>query len=126
MDFIKKNRMWITLGGLALAIIACFLPFAKVSVFGYSQTINYVDGGRDGIIVIIAAIVAGVLVFLKKEKFSVIPSGIAALVTIYDIINVTKVAGGSSFGGVSISIGAILILVGLIIAIILPFIPQDK
>lgn len=126
MEFIKKNRMWITLGGLALAIIACFMPFAKASVFGYSQTINYVDGGRDGIIVIIAAAVAGVLVFLKKEKFSVIPSGIGAIVTIYDIINVTKVAGGSSFGGVSISIGAILILVGLIVAIVMPFIPQDK
>lgn len=126
MDFIKKNRMWITLGGLALALIACFMPFAKVSVFGYSQTINYIDGGRDGIIVIIASIVAGVLVFLKKEKFSVIPSGIAAIVTIYDIINVAKVAGGSSFGGVSISFGAILVLVGIIVAIVMPFIPQDK
>ena len=126
MDFIKKNRMWIILGGLALAIIACFLPFAKVSVFGYSQTINYIDGGRDGIIVIIAAAVAGVLVFLKKEKFSVIASGIGAIVTIYDIINVAKVAGGSSFGGVSISIGAILILVGLVVAIVMPFIPQNK
>ena len=103
MDFIKKNRMWITLGGLALVIIACFMPFAKVSVFGISQSINYVDGGRDGIIVIIAAIVAGVLVFLKKEKFSVIPSGIAALVTIYDIINVSKVSGGTSLAGVSVS-----------------------
>lgn len=126
MEFIKKNRMWIALGGLALAIIACFLPFAKVSVFGYSQTINYIDGGRDGIIVIIAAAVAGVLVFLKKEKFSVIASGIGAIVTIYDIINVAKVAGGSSFGGVSISIGAILILVGLVVAIVMPFIPQNK
>ncbi len=126
MDFIKKNRMWITLGGLALVIIACFMPFAKVSVFGYSQSINYIDGGRDGIIVIIAAIVAGVLVFLKKEKFSVIPSGIAALVTIYDIINVSKVSGGTSLAGVSVSIGAILILVGLIVAIVVPFIPQDK
>ena len=66
------------------------------------------------------------LVFLKKEKFSVIPSGIAAIVTIYDIINVAKVAGGKSFGSVSISIGAILILVGIIVAIVLPFIPQDK
>ena len=62
----------------------------------------------------------------KKEKFSVIPSGIAALVTIYDIINVAKVAGGSSFGGVSISFGAILVLVGIIVAIVMPFIPQDK
>ena len=126
MDFIKKNRMWITLGGLALAIIACFLPFAKVSVFGISQSINYIDGGRDGIIVIIAAIVAGVLVYLKKEKFSLIASGLAALVTVYDIINVAKVAGKSSLGGVSISIGAILILVGLIVAIVMPVIPQDK
>lgn len=67
MDFIKKNRMWITLGALGLALIACFLPFAKVSVFGISQSINYIDGGRDGILVLIAVIVSGVLVFLKKK-----------------------------------------------------------
>lgn len=126
MDFIKKNRMWITLGGLALAIIACFMPFAKVSVFGYSQTVALIDTKSAGIIVMIASIVAGVLVFLKKEKFSVIASGIAAIVTIYNIIDVAKVAGGTSLAGVSISFGAILILVGIIVAIAMPFIPQDK
>ena len=126
MDFIKKNRMWITLGALGLALIACFLPFAKVSVFGISQSINYIDGGRDGILVLIAVIVAGVLVFLKKEKFSAIPTGIAALITIYDILNVAKVAGKTSYAGVSISIGAILVLIGLIVAIKMPFIPENK
>lgn len=125
MDFIKKNRMWITLGALGLALIACFLPFAKVSVFGISQSINYIDGGRDGILVLIAVIVSGVLVFLKK-KFSTIPSGIAALITIYDILNVAKLAGKTSYAGVSISIGAILVLIGLIVAIIMPFIPENK
>ena len=126
MEFIKKNRKWITLGGLALALIACFMPFAKVSVFGYSQTVALIDTKSAGIIVMIASIVAGVLVFLKKEKFSVIASGIAAIVTIYNIIDVAKVTGGSSFGGVSISFDAILMLVGLIVAIVMPFIPQDK
>lgn len=66
MDFIKKNRMWITLGGLALALIGCFLPFAKASVLGFSQSVKYTDG--DGILVIIAVIVSAVLVFLKKKN----------------------------------------------------------
>ena len=47
MDFIKKNRMWITLGGLALAIIACFLPFAKASVFGYSRVLQLMHFQTD-------------------------------------------------------------------------------
>ena len=125
MDFIKQNSKWIALSGLALAFIGCFLPFAKITVMGMQQSINYVDGGRDGIIVIIAAIIAAVLIFLKKEKFSSIASGIAALVTIYDMINVTKVAKGYSFANVSIGIGAFVIVIGAIVAIAMPFIPCD-
>ena len=124
MDFIKQNSKWVILCGLAVAIIGCFLTFAKVSVLGFSQSINYVDDGRDGIIVIIAAIVAAVLVFLKKEKFSVIPSAIAAIVTIYDMINISKVAGSASLAGVSIGIGAFVILIGIAVAIITPFIAK--
>lgn len=122
MDFIKKNRMWITLGGLALALIGCFLPFAKASVLGFSQSVKYTDG--DGILVIIAVIVSAVLVFLKKEKFSLIPSGIAAIITIYDMINTSHVASG--LASVSLGIGAFVIIIGLIVAIIIPVIPQDK
>ena len=124
MDFIKQNSKWVILCGLVVAIIGCFLTFAKVSVLGFSQSINYVDDGRDGIIVIIAAIVAAVLVFLKKEKFSVIPSAIAAIVTIYDMINISKVAGSASLAGVSIGIGAFVILIGIAVAIITPFIAK--
>ena len=122
MDFIRKNRMWITLGGLALALIGCFMPFAKASVLGFSQTVNYTDG--DGILVVIAVIISAVLVFLKKEKFSLIPSGIGALITIYDMINTSRVASG--LASVSLGIGAFVVIIGLIVAIIMPLIPQNK
>lgn len=124
MDFIKKNCMWITIAGCALVLIGCFLPFAKVSVLGFSQAVNYIDG--DGVIVLIAIIVSAVLVFLKKEKISLISTGIATIVTLYDAINVSHVTGSSSLGGVSLGIGFWIILIGLIIAIVLPLLPKNK
>ena len=124
MDFIKKNCMWITIAGCALVLIGCFLPFAKVTVLGFSQAVNYIDG--DGVIVLIAIIVSAVLVFLKKEKISLISTGIATIVTLYDAINVSHVTGSSSLGGVSLGIGFWIILIGLIIAIVLPLLPKNK
>ena len=124
MDFIKKNCMWITIAGCALVLIGCFLPFAKVSVLGFSQAVNYIDG--DGVIVLIAIIISAVLVFLKKEKISLISTGIATIVTLYDAINVSHVTGSSSLGGVSLGIGFWIILIGLIIAIVLPLLPKNK
>ena len=124
MDFIKKNCMWITIAGCALVLIGCFLPFANVSVLGFSQAVKYIDG--DGVIVLIAIIVSAVLVFLKKEKISLISTGIATIVTLYDAINVSHVTGSSSLGGVSLGIGFWIILIGLIIAIVLPLLPKNK
>ena len=124
MDFIKKNCMWITIAGCALVLIGCFLPLAKVSVLGFSQAVNYIDG--DGVIVLIAIIVSAVLAFLKKEKISLISTGIATIVTLYDAINVSHVTRSSSLGGVSLGIGFWIILIGLIIAIVLPLLPKNK
>ncbi len=44
----KKFNMLevLTFGSGILAIISCFLPFASVSIFGYSQSVSLMDGGR--------------------------------------------------------------------------------
>jgi len=123
MEFVKKNIKWIALGGCLFAIIALFLPFATVSaeIFGqkFSESVNYVEG--DGAIVFAAIVVAGVLIFLKKDLFSLIPLGIGAAITVYSAVNVGKEFEEISvlYGDlmkVGFGIGFYLLLVGLVIA----------
>ena len=63
----KKFNMLevLTFGSGILAIISCFLPFASVSIFGYSQSVSLMDGG-DGIICIALVVVALILSYLQK------------------------------------------------------------
>lgn len=121
MDFLKKNSKYIGFAGCALMLIGCFFPFAKVTVglFGYSQSqsVNFIDG--DGVFVLIAAIVTAVLIYLNKYKLSFIPTGIGAIVTIYDMINAESVVGGNTYGlgKVSFGLGAWTILLGVVLAV---------
>jgi len=110
----KNNKKMIGLGGCVLTILGCFLPF--VSTFGIS--INYADG--DGIFVIVAAIVSGILIFLNKSKAVLIPSIIAAAILANTTINMIQI------DGVSFEFGFVLILIGLIATIVYPFINNSK
>ena len=123
MEFVKKNIKWIALGGCVLAIISLFLPFATVSaeIFGtsISESVTYIEG--DGAIVFAAIVVAGVLIFLKKDLFALIPIGIGTAISIYSAINVGKAFGdvSSLYGDlikVGFGIGFYLLLVGLVVA----------
>lgn len=119
MDFLKKNSKYIGIAGCVLMLLGCFLPFAKVTVslFGYSQSqsVKFIDG--DGVFVLIAAIVAGVLIYLNKHKLSLIPTAIGAAVTIYDMINVKSVVGDTmGLGKVGFGFGAWIIIIGAVVA----------
>ena len=113
MEFLKENRKYVGLGGCIIAIIGCFLPF--VSALGISA--RYIDG--DGMLLVIAMIISAVLIYLEKDKHSLISSGIGGIIFLYSAF---KVVGTS---GVNIGIGLIIILVGLIGAIAYPFL-KDK
>ena len=119
MDILKQNKKWIGLAGCVLVIISCFLPFAKASLFGYSQSASLIDGG-DGWFIIIAIIVSGVLVLLNKGKFALIPTGIALIINIYEMINATS----NGMGIVKLSIAPYLIIIGLVVVVASIFIPE--
>ena len=61
----KKFNMLevLTFGSGILAIISCFLPFASVSIFGYSQSVSLMDGG-DGTI----GLVTGIFLVYNNTK----------------------------------------------------------
>ena len=114
MNFLKSNKKMIGLAGCVLTILGCFFPFAGA----YGMSINYASG--DGIFVIVAAIVSGILIFLNKSKAVLIPSIIATVIFVKTTINMLEI-GGVSFGS-----GFILILIGLIATIVYPFLNNSK
>lgn len=117
MDFIKKNIFWIIMGGLILATLGLFLPFASVSFLGYKQSVSFISA--DGKLVLICLIATAVLFYLKKEKISLIPIGIGAIITIYDSINVGKVLGeASKLVKATFGVGFYLVIIGIVVSLI--------
>ena len=115
MDAIKKYAKWIGLGGCLLVIIGVFLPFLGVSVGSYSNNISYMEA--SGRVLFITLAMAEILLFLKQEKYAIVPSAISLFFVIYDI------AKNSDY---SVKAGAYIMIVGIIIVIVSSILPLFK
>ena len=124
MDFLKRNHKWIGIVGCVVVLIGCFLPFVSVSLFGVTQSVNYMTG--DGKLVLVAIIVSAILILLGKEKFSLISSIIAAVIVLYDVINGASQFGSLGLGGISFGIGLWVIIIGLVLTIASVFLKEKK
>ncbi len=126
IDFVKKNRNYVMWAGCAIMAIAVFLNFvtAKVSYFGISTSTSVkftelTDSGNElkaisAYFVLIAAAASAVLVYLKKEKYSLISTAAALVITFYDLFKVKDKLGDS---GVKLSYTAPwVVLIGALIA----------
>ena len=127
MEFVKQNLKYIGIAGCVLAIIGCLLPFATVSALSISQSISYIQG-TDGKIFLIVFVISAVLLFLNKEKFSLIATAIGAGIFAYGVINVNNsVAGGlGSLVKFSYGVGFYLTLIGIVIALACTIIKNIK
>ena len=126
MNQVKKYCNYIGIVGCLLLLIGNFFTFVtvKASVLGISQSeaVKFVDG--DGIIVIIAAIVAAVFIYLKKGRWNYAPALISAAVAIYDVMDAKDAATSvGSLAKVSIhyGIGFFMIMLGAITLAIYAF-----
>jgi len=102
-------------GTCILAILGCFLPFYTVSAFGMTMTVNfiYVEGElARGIFVIAGIILGAILVLKKKEKLATIGNGIAVLILAITFFDFNSSAELSGFG--SFQIGFYVIAIGVI------------
>ena len=126
MEFIKKNKNYIIWAGCAVMAIAVFLNFVtlKVSLLGYSTSTSVkftelTDGGNEikaisAYFVLIAAAATAVLIYLKKERYSLISTAAAFVITFYDFF---KVKDKLSESGVKLSYTAPwVVLLGVILA----------
>ena len=116
MDFIKKNKLYIGLAGCALMLIAVFLPYATVSVFGFKQSVSYVEGW-EGKAILALSVASGLLLWFKKEKFLLISTGLILLIDLYGIFNLK--AQLKEFGSLvnsSLGISPWLVIIGVVAA----------
>lgn len=123
MEFVKKNKNYIIWAGCALMAIAVFLTFAKASAFGVSSSIKFNDLTKDydkaisAYFVLAAAAVSAVLVYLKKDKFSLISTAAALVITFYDYFKVKDEMKAVSGFGLKVSyVAPWIVLIGALVA----------
>jgi magnesium-transporting ATPase (P-type) len=121
----NKQRKFILIAA-AIGLISMFLPWFRVSIFGYSSSVNGMHG--SGILVFICFVAAGVLAFLgdqtkhldKTMWFITLACGaLATLIVVWNFID----ASSSSYGlGSAISIGFYLAGVAAIAVLVCAYI----
>lgn len=84
-------------GGLIVTLIGLFGPWASVSLGPLSVSVSGFKSG-DGKLVLIAAIVAVIGLYLKNRWLALVPSVIAGLIVLYDIVDIGRVSSGVDVG----------------------------
>lgn len=110
--FIKQNNL-VGIVGCVIILISCFLTFASVGAFGYSQSVSLMSEGKDGIIFLVLAIVTAVLIFIKQDIGALIGGIITGGFGLYEIIDFNSALGAYS-SMVSKGVGYYLLLIGSI------------
>ena len=116
---IRKRHIPAIIGivGALVTVIACFMPLYSLSFFGMTRNIMYIEG--DGVLVCVCAVIAAVLIFIHKQRFSVVPVIGEALFLCNTVILAKDFLdfGGSYGAGLIVLILGILIsLVGIVLA----------
>ena len=65
-------------------VISLFLPFVRVSLFGYSVSASWIQG--SGWFPLILAVAVGVLTYLKQKMIALIVAGVNFIFTLYTMI----------------------------------------
>ena len=127
IDFVKKNRKYVIWAGCAIIALACFLTFVKVkvSMFGYSTSTSIkfndladeYDEAISAYLVLAAAAASAVLVYLKKEKYSLIATAAALVITFSDFFKVRSEIKDAVTSGVKVSyVAPWIVLLGALVA----------
>ncbi len=140
MEKLKSTKLLGIIGAI-VTIIGLFLPFATVTAkaFGikHSESITYIQA--DGLYVLLLAVITLLMIFSDKlsekvaffrkisnMKLVLVPTVLAAIILIFDMINAADVVGDVSTSlvsaEISYGIGLWVLWIGLIATAIFPFI----
>lgn len=117
--FVKQNNV-VGIFSCLLIILGCFLPFASVSVFGYSQSVSLMSDGKDGIIFLVASIITIAMILIKKDILALITGIITGGLGIYEIIYTNNQLNSYSsmidkgMGYYFLMIGAVILIISVL------------
>lgn len=109
--------------GFVSCIISVFLPYVKISAFGYEESINLFDNSFDAYIILLICVIGSIVCLCKCKTFTVdaLISGIVLLAfSIYHINNATeKIDGLGEYSGFTkVGSGLYLFVIGSIVVTI--------
>lgn len=116
----RQERNIMALISTIITLIATFLPYAKVSLLGFSQSITYAST-EDGKILLVLLIAAGVIYYLKRDGIAFLVSVAVLLVIIIDFIAMNDTVS-ESYGMAQPAIGCYLLILGGIAMVAAPFV----
>ena len=116
---IKKRHIPAIIGiiGALVTVIACFMPLYTLSFFGMTKNVMYIEG--DGVLVCVCAVIAVVLIFARKQRFSVVPVIGEALFlcnTVFLAKDILDFGGSYGAGLIVLILGILISLVGIVLA----------
>lgn len=122
-----KQRLAVIIAA-GLGLVSLFLPWASLSMFGVSYSVNGLQAGGPGYIMLVVFVVAGVFAFLGDDRTAPIDAskvkivaGVAALgvlMMLYQLL-----AGiGFSYAG----LGAYLAFIAALAVLAVPFVIKDS
>ena len=117
---ISEKRNNFALVAAVISLIAMFMPYATVSLWGFSESINYISTD-DGKIYLILLIASAWLYFLKRNGLGCAVAVLMTVVSLYDLYNFSKVAE-ESFGLAKQGAGSYLVILGAVLMVAAPFI----
>lgn len=109
----KAAGFWMLMLGNIFSIVGCFLPFAQV----FFLSVPYIEG--DGMIVLVLNIV-GIIITLIKPKIGFIANVLALVVTAVGVANMAELSLEL------LGVGAYLIIIANVVAIIGSFLYKKK
>ena len=117
---------------MAVVVVGCLFPFLSVSIFGVTESTNYLyyDGNfKDGIFVIGALIIALIGIFKNNYKLAMffILAGIAVFIyDVVDTLNLMKEYDTWIEDAISFGVGAYIVGAGLVGAFISTFLANKN
>lgn len=110
----KRNN--VALIATAVTFIAMFMPFVTVSIWGYSESVNFMSGD-DGKLVFVFILVAAIVYYLRREGIGCVMSAIVLFIVMFDFMRINDMYGLAKPG-----IGCYLMILGALAMVAAPFV----
>ena len=107
-----NKKMLSKIGGIIGAIfviLGCITPMYGISLFGINESFYYISG--DGKIICVLAVSTIILILIKKQIFTIIPTIVSIAVFVYDMSGIVGKTGSL----VNYKVGFFLLILGLLL-----------